>query len=149
MFAKKDDNYAIVEALPSGRLIRYISEETKEEAQVNVHSFETYCSLQDLKDNDWTLLPDLDGIMRGDLLKDKSGNTCRVLTTEGAGEYRTLMISGCGDHTAPSVSYTVAELKKDGYTLVMPEEAKERTVGDVLATLPDSDKEIVRKAMKV
>lgn len=119
MFAQdKNGHYAIVETLPSGKLRMYAKDLSKEWAQTNTKS-EPSTTLQSLKDDGWTLLPDRDGVMRGDLVKDEDG-TRRVLTAEGAGEYRTALLSEYDEHSVPLGTYTVAELKKFGYSLVMP-----------------------------
>lgn len=89
----------------------------------------------------------IDDCVAGDVLVDRDGDY--EVVHERLGK---VVFTGYYSHdieeakqSTDCYEYTLERLKSDGYSLYSPEE---RTADDVLATLSDSDKEILKKAMK-
>jgi len=88
----------------------------------------------------------------GDIIKDVGGDFRRVLTAQGEGEYRTYGMSHYSDYRSSNdlkrhgLTYTAFELERDYFTLAT--EPKKKTVEQILSSLPEDEKETIRKAMK-
>ena len=143
-------DFARVERDLGGNIYRFEFSSDKIRALVNgAAAANSYSSpRQMLQYIDWTLVPlTLETLSIGDEVVNKGRNKRTILMAQGYGKNRCYVLSQFDDNLTANTTFTAHELSEKGYVPVPWVEEKSRNVDDVLAGLPDSDKEIVKRAI--